>query len=489
MGTTKQLDTDEETDIKEFVKVLYTITKWHQSHGYDKQWQKTKNIAYNVVIKKTTYDLIKALSNMYEKPSASNKVFLIRQLVNTKMKEGASIADHVNEFNSILSWLMSVDIKFDNEVQALLLLSSLPESWEDISRKTFGEYSNSLISTKEKGRGRKQDKGQKQNRGRSKSKKRAQSKNRQDITCWNCNQKGHFQNQCLKPVASRDKEVNMAARDSDDALVCCMENTIEDRIMDSGASFHATYCKEELERIGMNMLASKGNVLDVRKVDIYFSGVTDPATMILLSNTAAGVTVGLHILEEEWQGKDTSLAHLKVFGCDSFVKVKDVYGEAMKCTFIGSDSDEMRYNFRDTKKNDSIVTKHVLSLRKTLAPGWELRYEVGGSKYRASRIVEDQMKKTLNIEHPPRIEALRLHSRKEGITKLVDVQGSDMAEFNKPKCCISKQRVDMVKKSLKKRTLIFEEEFLSKETADMLTKGGDKREVEAFRTSTGFRDN
>ncbi|GJR08294.1 hypothetical protein Tco_0790946 [Tanacetum coccineum] len=69
-----------------------------------------------------------ALSNMYEKHSASNKVFLIRQLVNTKMYEGASVADHVNEFNSILSRLMSVDIKFDDEVQALLLLSSFPES-------------------------------------------------------------------------------------------------------------------------------------------------------------------------------------------------------------------------------------------------------------------------------------------------------------------------------------------------------------------------
>nr|GEX40756.1 retrovirus-related Pol polyprotein from transposon TNT 1-94 [Tanacetum cinerariifolium] len=40
----------------------------------------------------------------------------------------------------------------------------------------------------------------------------------------------------------------MAARDSDDASVCCVKNTIEDQIMDSGASFHATYCKQELER-------------------------------------------------------------------------------------------------------------------------------------------------------------------------------------------------------------------------------------------------
>ncbi|GJU11972.1 hypothetical protein Tco_1134368 [Tanacetum coccineum] len=69
----------------------------------------------------------------------------------------------------------------------------------------------------------------------------------QDITCWNYNRKGHFQNQFLKPIASKDKEVNMAVRDYDDALVCCVQNTIEDRIMDSSASFHATFCKEELD--------------------------------------------------------------------------------------------------------------------------------------------------------------------------------------------------------------------------------------------------
>ncbi|GJZ84159.1 hypothetical protein Tco_0649498 [Tanacetum coccineum] len=177
-----------------------------------------KNLSYNVVNEKTTYGLIKALYNMYEKPNVLNKVFLIRQLVNTKMKEGASVADHVNGFSSILSKLVSVDIKFDDEVQALLLLSSLLESW-----KTSGEYSNSLLSAEDKGRGKKQDKEHKHNRGRSKSKKRA----------------------------SKDKEVHMAVRDYDDALNCCVKITIEDPTMDSAASFHATYCKEELERFGL----------------------------------------------------------------------------------------------------------------------------------------------------------------------------------------------------------------------------------------------
>ncbi|GJZ77188.1 hypothetical protein Tco_0641860, partial [Tanacetum coccineum] len=46
----------------------------------------------------------------------------------------------------------------------------------------------------------------------------------------------------------KDKEVNTAARDFDDALVCYVKNTVKDHIMDYGASFHATYYKEELER-------------------------------------------------------------------------------------------------------------------------------------------------------------------------------------------------------------------------------------------------
>ena len=34
-----------------------------------------RNVAFNIVKGKTTADLMKALSNMYEKPSESNKIF------------------------------------------------------------------------------------------------------------------------------------------------------------------------------------------------------------------------------------------------------------------------------------------------------------------------------------------------------------------------------------------------------------------------------
>jgi len=49
-------------------------------------------VTHNVMKEKTTTDLMKALSGMYEKPSANSKVHLMKKLLNLKMAENASIA-------------------------------------------------------------------------------------------------------------------------------------------------------------------------------------------------------------------------------------------------------------------------------------------------------------------------------------------------------------------------------------------------------------
>ncbi|PON33693.1 hypothetical protein PanWU01x14_350650, partial [Parasponia andersonii] len=90
----------------------------------------TKNVAHNVAEAKTTAEMMSILSDMYEKPSANNKVHLMKKLFYLKMGEGASVATHINEFNTIVSQLTSVEINFDDEVRALILLASLPTSWE-----------------------------------------------------------------------------------------------------------------------------------------------------------------------------------------------------------------------------------------------------------------------------------------------------------------------------------------------------------------------
>ncbi|BAT82536.1 uncharacterized protein HKW66_Vig0223410 [Vigna angularis] len=184
-----------------------------------------KNVALNIMNKKTTADLMQALSNMYEKPSLANKVYLIRRLVNLKMDEGNSVTHHISKFNTIIAQLASMQITFDDEIKALLLLSSLPESWgatvtigsnfasnsklkfdnildlilsEDVHRRSLMESSrsNSGSALSVENRGRNSQKGCNQGRGRSKSRRRSQTKVRNDITCWNCQKNGHFKNQC-----------------------------------------------------------------------------------------------------------------------------------------------------------------------------------------------------------------------------------------------------------------------------------------------------
>ena len=46
------------------------------------------------------------------------------------MVENASVAQHLNEFNTITNQLSSVEIDFDDKIRALIILTSLPNSWE-----------------------------------------------------------------------------------------------------------------------------------------------------------------------------------------------------------------------------------------------------------------------------------------------------------------------------------------------------------------------
>ncbi|GJZ70445.1 hypothetical protein Tco_0633995 [Tanacetum coccineum] len=223
----------------------------------------------------------------------------------------------------------------------------------------------------------------------------------------------------------KDKEANHAARDSDDALVCCVKNTVKDRIMDSGASFHATYCKEELKGSSYTpesclkdvryIPSLKRRLISVGQLDEegYHKAVAlhllhqseDPATMILLSKTAARVAfgvaermsrtfraesteirieapkmlwadsvitayliyripyvpIGLRIPEEEWRGKDTSLTHLKI-KCDTTFGIRRV------TRLSEAEISHLWTRFMEPK-NDRIVAEHGLSSKITQSPG------------------------------------------------------------------------------------------------------------------------
>uniref|UniRef100_A0A2N9EW40 Integrase catalytic domain-containing protein n=1 Tax=Fagus sylvatica TaxID=28930 RepID=A0A2N9EW40_FAGSY len=76
--------------------------------------------------------LWKKLESLYERKTAQNKAFAIRKLAHLKLKEGRSVAEHLSEFQDLVNQLTRMNLVVDDKLQALLLLSSLPDSWETL---------------------------------------------------------------------------------------------------------------------------------------------------------------------------------------------------------------------------------------------------------------------------------------------------------------------------------------------------------------------
>eukprot|EP00253_Pinus_taeda_P004569 PITA_04569 len=72
------------------------------------------------------------LGTLYQSKSLVNKLFLRKKLYNLRMKDGDSLIEHLNAFNTVVSQLSSVDIKISNEDKCISLLYSLPDSWDSL---------------------------------------------------------------------------------------------------------------------------------------------------------------------------------------------------------------------------------------------------------------------------------------------------------------------------------------------------------------------
>ncbi|KAK8921738.1 hypothetical protein KSP39_PZI020142 [Platanthera zijinensis] len=96
------------------------------------QMSLTDEIMYNVVDADTTVDLWKKLEELYMSKSLTNKLYVKRQLYSLRMSESNKLLEHMNAFNKLISQLRSMDVKVEEEDQALLLLSSLPKSYDHL---------------------------------------------------------------------------------------------------------------------------------------------------------------------------------------------------------------------------------------------------------------------------------------------------------------------------------------------------------------------
>ena len=143
------------------------------------------------------------------------------------MVEGADLAQHINMLNQVISDMLRIDIKFDDEDKAMLLLTSLLAFYEhlvttlcwgketlefkEISRALMDHYHRKQNSGKSSGEGLmvkgNQDRGRKKDRDNNFSKGHSRSKSKsKTVKCYKCQKKGHIQRDCLEWKRDKDKD-------------------------------------------------------------------------------------------------------------------------------------------------------------------------------------------------------------------------------------------------------------------------------------------
>ena len=67
---------------------------------------------------------------MFETKDALNRLSVFRKIVRLRYRDNSSMADHLNAFQGHINQTMSIEVPLADEMLALLLLGSLPDSGE-----------------------------------------------------------------------------------------------------------------------------------------------------------------------------------------------------------------------------------------------------------------------------------------------------------------------------------------------------------------------
>ena len=78
------------------------------------------------------HELWEKIGIMFQNKNAVNQVSVFRKLVRLRYQDGSSMAEHMNAFQGLIHQATSLEVPLADEVLALFLLGSLPETWETL---------------------------------------------------------------------------------------------------------------------------------------------------------------------------------------------------------------------------------------------------------------------------------------------------------------------------------------------------------------------
>jgi hypothetical protein len=89
-------------------------------------------VMYDVMEENSTVGIWLNLEKRYMSKSLTNKLYLKQKLYGLKMTEGADLRQYINTFKQIINDMLRIEIKFEDEDKVMMLLTSLPASYEHL---------------------------------------------------------------------------------------------------------------------------------------------------------------------------------------------------------------------------------------------------------------------------------------------------------------------------------------------------------------------
>lgn len=239
----------------------------------------------------------KKLETAYIQIGPARKVTLFKKLVYAKAVDGQSLKEHVDMFTDVIGKLTEMDIKIQDEVTSIILLCSLPSSYENFviaieSRDTLPtlEALKLKIVEEEQRRTSHQDGTNNDGAFYSSGKKKKGDKKNRDFKCYKCGKAGHKSYQCNKNKfhsntgsSENGQKVNKSTANKETAKNAFIAFTAKEDTkcwyLDSGASSHMTPHDDILRNVRNtdvnHVIAANDSKMTVKKAgdaEVNFDG-------------------------------------------------------------------------------------------------------------------------------------------------------------------------------------------------------------------------
>ncbi|GKB47608.1 zinc finger, CCHC-type containing protein [Tanacetum coccineum] len=196
------------------------------------------------------------LTSLYMTKSLANRLYLKKKPYTYYISPGTKLGDHIDEFNKFILDLANIDIEIEDEDRALMLLTSLPLSYENFVETllyrreylTMEDVLATLNSRESDHSGKAHSGGSSQFKSRGGTGK---------LKCFICNSEGHLKRDCPKKRSSgfvkkskRDQDSNSSDDEGNayfgEALAVVRNDETTELVMDSGGPYHMTHMREFL---------------------------------------------------------------------------------------------------------------------------------------------------------------------------------------------------------------------------------------------------